>query len=79
MSIPQSGGGPIERYEQMAEYLASGCKPKRIGGSEPSMKSSDFAKTVYYRCHTKANVPFMPCYPPCVTAMIGKSFAKVAN
>ncbi len=34
MSIPQSGGGPIERYEQMAEYLADGCKPKadwRIG------------------------------------------------
>lgn len=34
MSIPQSGGGPIERYEQMAEYLAWGCKPKdewRIG------------------------------------------------
>ena len=29
MSIPQSGGGPIERYEQMAEYLASGCKPKK--------------------------------------------------
>ena len=34
MSIPQSGGGPIERYEQLAEYMASGCKPKadwRIG------------------------------------------------
>ena len=34
MSIPQSGGGPIERHEQMAEYLAEGCKPKedwRIG------------------------------------------------
>ncbi|SFC93107.1 glutamate--cysteine ligase [Tropicimonas isoalkanivorans] len=34
MSIPQSGGGPIERYEQLAEYLESGCKPKdawRIG------------------------------------------------
>ncbi|MFK7874766.1 MAG: glutamate--cysteine ligase [Paracoccaceae bacterium] len=34
MSIPQSGGGPIERYEQLAEYLADGCKPKadwRIG------------------------------------------------
>lgn len=34
MSIPQSGGGPIERHEQMAEYLASGCKPKeewRVG------------------------------------------------
>ncbi|MEP3331700.1 glutamate--cysteine ligase [Sedimentitalea sp.] len=34
MSIPQSGGGQIERYEQLAEYLADGCKPKtdwRIG------------------------------------------------
>ena len=34
MSSPQSGGGPIERHEQMVEYLASGCKPKsdwRIG------------------------------------------------
>ncbi len=34
MSIPQSGGGPIERYEQLVEYLSSGCKPKedwRIG------------------------------------------------
>ncbi|MDQ2091721.1 glutamate--cysteine ligase [Marimonas arenosa] len=34
MSIPQSGGGPIERYEQLAEYLSSGCKPRedwRIG------------------------------------------------
>ncbi|MEM0976984.1 MAG: glutamate--cysteine ligase [Pseudomonadota bacterium] len=34
MSIPQSGGGPIERYEQLAEYLEAGCKPKdafRIG------------------------------------------------
>ena len=34
MSIPQSGGGPIERHEQLAQYLESGCKPKaqwRIG------------------------------------------------
>lgn len=34
MSIPQSGGGPIERHEDLAEYLASGCKPRdawRIG------------------------------------------------
>ncbi|MEZ5752278.1 MAG: glutamate--cysteine ligase [Paracoccaceae bacterium] len=27
MSIPQSGGGPIENRNQLAEYLASGCKP----------------------------------------------------
>ena len=34
MSIPQSGGGPIERHEQLAEYLENGCKPRnawRIG------------------------------------------------
>ncbi|CUH67179.1 Glutamate--cysteine ligase GshA [Thalassovita gelatinovora] len=27
MSIPQSGGGPIEHRDQLAEYLAAGCKP----------------------------------------------------
>jgi glutamate--cysteine ligase len=34
MSIPQSGGGPIEDRAQLVEYLSSGCKPKdawRIG------------------------------------------------
>jgi len=34
MSIPQTGGGPIEHRDQLADYLESGCKPKddwRIG------------------------------------------------
>jgi len=34
MSIPQSGGAPIESHAQLVEYLSSGCKPKedwRIG------------------------------------------------
>ncbi|MFZ5709904.1 MAG: glutamate--cysteine ligase [Pseudomonadota bacterium] len=34
MSIPQSGGGPIERFEQLVEYVEAGCKPAsgwRIG------------------------------------------------
>ncbi|SPJ22950.1 glutamate--cysteine ligase [Palleronia abyssalis] len=34
MSIPQTGGGPVESQDQLAEYLAAGCKPKdawRIG------------------------------------------------
>ena len=34
MSIPQSGGGPIESFEQLAAYMESGCKPAsdwRIG------------------------------------------------
>ena len=29
MSIPQSGGGPIEHYGQLAEYLSDGCKPRK--------------------------------------------------
>jgi len=34
MSIPQSGGGPIESFDQLAAYIAGGCKPRddwRIG------------------------------------------------
>ena len=34
MSIPQSGGGPIESFAQLAEFMESGCKSKdlwRIG------------------------------------------------
>ncbi|QGX97184.1 glutamate--cysteine ligase [Roseovarius faecimaris] len=34
MSIPQSGGGPIEDHSQLAGYLEAGCKPRddwRIG------------------------------------------------
>jgi glutamate--cysteine ligase len=34
MSIPQSGGGPIEHEDQLTAFLESGCKPKdrwRIG------------------------------------------------
>jgi glutamate--cysteine ligase len=34
MSIPQSGGGPIESFDQLAAYMASGSKPRdqwRIG------------------------------------------------
>ena len=34
MSIPQSGGGPIESHAQLAEFLEAGCKPRedwRIG------------------------------------------------
>ncbi|SHJ02675.1 glutamate--cysteine ligase [Wenxinia saemankumensis] len=34
MSIPQSGGGPIESFDQLAGYMEAGCKPRddwRIG------------------------------------------------
>jgi glutamate--cysteine ligase len=28
MSIPQSGGGPVEHYDQLIHYLSDGCKPR---------------------------------------------------
>lgn len=28
MSIPQSGGGPIESFGQLADYMEAGCKPR---------------------------------------------------
>ena len=28
MSIPQSGGGPITHHDQLAQFLADGCKPR---------------------------------------------------
>jgi glutamate--cysteine ligase len=30
MSIPQSGGGPIESFDQLAAYMEAGCKPKEL-------------------------------------------------
>ena len=30
MSIPQSGGGPIESFAQLAEFMESGCKTKDL-------------------------------------------------
>jgi glutamate--cysteine ligase len=52
MSIPQSGGGPIERPEQLAGYLEQGCKPKaawRIGTEHEKFG---------YRLDTHAPIPY---------------------
>ncbi len=48
MSIPQSGGGPIEYFAQLAGYLEDGCKPKsdwRIG-TEHEKFGYCYAKTL---------------------------------
>jgi gamma-glutamylcysteine synthetase len=31
MSIPQSGGGPIEEAQDLVRFLENGCKPKSRG------------------------------------------------
>ncbi|AOZ68349.1 glutamate--cysteine ligase [Rhodobacter xanthinilyticus] len=52
MSIPQQGGGPIERFEQLAEFLASGEKPReawRIGTEHEKFG---------YLADTKAPLPY---------------------
>jgi len=52
MSIPQSGGGPIESFDQLAGYLESGCKPKddwRIGTEHEKFG---------YNKHSLAPIPY---------------------
>ena len=54
MSIPQSGGGPITSRNQLAEYLADGCKPKsdwRIGTEHEKFGyCKDTPKPLPYAC-----------------------------
>ncbi|MGG7568345.1 glutamate--cysteine ligase [Rhodovulum sp. DZ06] len=52
MSIPQSGGGPIESRDQLAQYLEAGCKPAedwRIGTEHEKFgwRKSDLAPLPY--------------------------------
>ena len=60
MSIPQSGGGLIEHYGQLAEYLNAGCKPKedwKIGTEHEKfgyVKDSFAALPYDGRCSIKA-------------------------
>ena len=73
MSIPQSGGGPIESHDQLAGYLESGCKPKdawRIG--------TEHEKFGYCR-DTLKPIPYdgergvcWRCSKGCVTGMVGR-------
>ena len=52
MSIPQSGGGLIERQDELAAYLADGCKPEadwRIGTEHEKFG---------YRVATQAPLPY---------------------
>ena len=52
MSIPQTGGGPIESHADLAAYLASGCKPReqwRIGTEHEKFG---------YRTETHAPLPY---------------------
>ncbi|SMO58430.1 glutamate--cysteine ligase [Paracoccus laeviglucosivorans] len=64
MSIPQQGGGPIERPEQLAEYIASGEKPKdrwRIGTEHEKFgyRHSDLAPLPYDAPEGQASVKAM--------------------
>ena len=68
MSIPQSGGGPIERHEQLAEYLSDGCKPKedwRIG--------TEHEKFGYCK-DTLRPIPYSGCERSVLTVLEGLRF-----
>ena len=80
MSIPQSGGGPIEHHDQLAEYLAAGCKPRddwRIG--------TEHEKFGYIK-DTLLPLPYegdlfdpLPCWKGCATRMAGTRSPRAAS
>ena len=62
MSIPQSGGGRIESYNQLIEYLASGCKPKldwRIGTEHEKFGYCKETLSVSYTHLTLPTTPYV--------------------
>ena len=64
MSIPQQGGGPIERPEQLAEYIASGEKPRdrwRIGTEHEKFgyRHADLAPLPYDAPEGQASIKAM--------------------
>jgi glutamate--cysteine ligase len=70
MSIPQQGGGPIERPEQLAEYIASGEKPReawRIGTEHEKFgyRQSDLMPLPYDA--PAASPRSRPCLRGCAT------------
>jgi len=71
MSIPQSGGGPIEHHDQLAEYLASGCKPKEDWRIGTEHEKFGYCKDSLNPCPLKANGQFWRCCRGCATRMAG--------
>jgi len=79
MSIPQSGGGPIEHPEQMAAYLAAGCKPEskwRIGTEHEKF---GFCQANQSLCPIPGPVQSRPSSKRCATASGGRQFWKRIN
>ena len=79
MSIPQSGGGPIESYEQMAEYLASGCKPKEDWRIGTEHEKFGFCKDSLLPLPYEAERSIHAVLSPFVIAILGKSCERVTN
>lgn len=72
MSIPQSGGGPIEHHSQLAEYLASGCKPEadwRIGTEHEKF---GYCRDTQLPLPYEGRVRSAPCSRGCATALAGR-------
>ena len=79
MSIPQSGGGPIEDHAQLAEYLESGCKPKsdwRIGTEHEKF---GYCKDTLQPLPYDGDARSGPFWKGCAIAMVGLRYWRPAN
>jgi len=79
MSIPQSGGGPIEHHDQLAEYLSDGCKPKEDWRIGTEHEKFGYCKDTLQPCHTRANAPFWRCWKVCAMGTVGPRWKKAAS
>jgi glutamate--cysteine ligase len=65
MSIPQSGGGPIERPEQLAGYLEQGCKPKAAWRIGTEHEKFGYRLDTLRRCPMTGRNRCGPCWTGC--------------
>jgi gamma-glutamylcysteine synthetase len=78
MSIPQTGGGPIEDISQLAEYLASGCKPKEDWRIGTEHEKFGYCRDTLNPCPMMAHARSRPCWKGCATASAGRLCWKQA-
>ena len=79
MSIPQTGGGPIEHQSQLAEYLAAGCKPPEDWRIGTEHEKFGYCKDTSCRSPMRAERSVRAVLEGCATCMAGPRSRRMAS